>query len=176
MKKISILFSLLILLCGLATRAKYQEQNLIPVENGSREVRKLPSQTKRYPILDEFEKQLYPGRNFHKDTPSERLGRIEIAVFGSKHEESSVKSRLTALELELEAWQIAQGKVPKYTSPKPTTAKPEAEPAPYFIPPAPVIVQRPSKKQIDYDYMNYRMMVPLVQTTLRRGIGRMFKQ
>ncbi len=175
MKAILVLISILL---GLNVHAAYQEQELTEViVNDIKEERALPSRKKQYPILNEFEKQLYPGRNFHKEDPGKRLDRIEIAVFGSV-QTSGIKSRITALENELEAWSIAHAKVPSKSSSKnlKLSQAPVSQFQQPYYQPAPVVrtFNKP-KKQVDYDYMNYRMVTPLIQNAGRRAISRVFQ-
>ncbi len=157
--------------------AAYQEQELTEVTvDDLKEERALPSRRKQYPILNEFEKQLYPGRNFHKEDPGKRLERIEIAVFGNK-QSGGIKSRITALENELEAWTIAHAKVPSKSSSK--NSKLVQTPVnqfqqPYYQPAPVARTFTKPKKQVDYDYMNYRMVTPLIQNAGRRAISRVF--
>lgn len=173
-----ILLILISFFCLANASANYQEQSLLPLNSSEideLDIRKLPPNKKKYPILDEFEKHLYPGRNFHKDSPNQRLERVEIAVFGAK-QEGGIKSRLSSLEMELNSWDIAKVSSPK--SPRsPQKISQEITPAQY-IQTQPIVINKnpynPRKKQIDYDYMNYRMISPLIQNVGRRSISAMF--
>ena len=177
MKLILVLISILIDLNIHAAYAIYKEQELTEViVDDIKEERALPSRRKQYPILNEFEKQLYPGRNFHKEDPGKRLDRIEIAVFGNI-QSGGIKSRITALENELEAWTIAHAKVPSKSSSRHSklSSAPISQVQQPYYQPAPVArtFNKP-RKQIDYDYMNYRMVTPLIQNAGRRAISRVF--
>ncbi len=121
--------------------------------------RLMPSKIKTYPVLEALEKKLYPLRNFQKDNPNQRLERLEIAILGDK-QSGSISERIHKLEETLSSWEIANS----------TPTKPNLHQAPIH----PIISQAPQqirpKRQIDYQYMNYRASMPIIQNIARRGI------
>ena len=159
MKTYSIIV-LLILVTSSVQAFEYQEQT---------PQRLFAPKKKIYPFLDQLEASLYPQQNFKRDNPSQRLERIEIAVFGSK-QSGSISTRLNNLQSELNNWQIGNMKVVKTQEPKAERLKPNAYIAPAH---SALSVQHPASK--DYDYMNYRLATPLVQNIGRRAIDAIFK-
>ncbi len=65
------------------------------------------SRHKSYPVLEGLERKLYPGLDFRGQSPSERLARLEIAVFGAQ-QNTSISQRLEALRLELDSRELAE--------------------------------------------------------------------
>lgn len=165
----NILIILALLICNPSrVQAELQEQALeiLPI-------RRTAPKHKTYPILEQFEAILYPGKNFSREAPNARLERIEIAVFGNK-QNATISLRIKQLQAELDSWEIAQAQT---SSTKPSV------PTKQVITPAPKVSYPPraqynttsrNNKKIDYDYMNYRMFSPLVQTLGRKGIQNAF--
>jgi hypothetical protein len=118
----------------------------------------LAPQKRRYPVLERFERLLYPGKNFSSEDPNKRLERIEIAVFGNTSQGRSIKERVQSLESELASWQIADSTE--------IHALPIAPRPPRYY---------QSRAKIDYQYQNYRMAMPLIQNIGRRSINAIFK-
>lgn len=137
----------------------YEAQELIPIPR---------TELKSYPVLDELEGLIYPKYNFSKDNPGERLGRLEIAVFGSK-QNGNIKSRISQLQSETMNWQIT--KIKTQTKPSHQRIIKSYQSIPYSSHIR--IQQKPRSK--DYDYLNYRLMTPLIQNIGRESIRKMFR-
>lgn len=199
------IFLCLILVGDSVKAEYYKSQTLIPVRteirrtpppldlgrtyNEHSDSRILAPKKINYPILDQMEYLLYPNKDFKNEKPTERLERLEIAVLGTK-QNGKIKERVYKLKEELEAWQIAniqtmsilQGqedyKDESHAFKSPTSSPiPKAVSAPFFshyYPP----YQKQTKAVLrspDYDWNNYKLISPLIQSIGRRGIERIFK-
>ena len=165
----------------------------------------LAPKTKTYPFLDQLEYLLYPSMDFKKEHPGKRLERLEMSVFGAK-QDGSIAIRLTKLQQEVDAWQIANMRPldglnsntlqkehlretsafayqeNKSTSNRRTLA-PRGRQQPgysnYPVQQSAYVNSYSShfpkqRNQVDYDYQNYRMAAPLLQTIGRKGIQALF--
>ena len=189
-----ILFSLLLISPAYA----YQEMKLKPVYIEQSSVSKmqqgrtynyhegsriLAAKKASFPILDQYEKLLFPQKDFSKEKAKARLERIEIAVHGNI-QKGSVKHRLNLLENEITAWQIAnyqtlkilntQEKDPHAFSYQNYQAKaqPHYQANPYQQPRIQTISNR--QRKVDYDYENYRMANPIIRDIGRRSVRALF--
>lgn len=165
--------------------------------------RVLASKKKTYPFLDQMEELLYPGRSFEKENPGKRLERLEIATFGAK-QSGLIPERTTKLESEVESWQIANAQalaiINSRTKPNnkehaftiekerrvhntnqrnPRQARRQESFTPYQAYPAPnqyAFNQAPQnrRREVDYDYENYRTANPLIRTLGRKTIDALF--
>lgn len=162
----------------------------------------LASKKRTYPFLTQMEELLYPGMLFESENPGKRLERLEIAVFGSK-QKGSINNRVSRIKSEVEAWQIAnaqaleivnsktqaskEDRAFKYQSPRKNTFRQVAYTAPrqpvsFYQPQPPKynystsVQATPYRRQIDYDYQNYRMASPLIRDIGRRTIDVLFSR
>ncbi len=175
----------MISLQGTPIRAfEYKEQALEPVAieaETDQQNRVLAPKIKTYPFLNQLESLLYPSKNFKSENPSQRLERLEMAVFGTK-QNGSISTRLNNLKTELENWQIGNMKTMKPLELKAQGSmlndKREKYPYQQYNNPAisnhsALSIQHSAHR--DYDYMNYRLATPLIQNIGRRTIDAFFK-
>jgi len=162
--------------------------------NNYRGSRVLASKKRTYPFLDQMEELLYPGKDFEKENPGKRLERLEIATFGSK-QAGSIPDRITKLESEVESWQIANAQaltiINSRTQPnnkeqafsvekqarvnqRNIQQAPQIQPYTSYNSPNQYQQMNPRKREIDYDYENYRMANPLIRSIGRKAINALF--
>lgn len=181
----------------------YQEMSLQPVQVRSPQYkpmqlgrtynyydgsRVLAAKEANFPILEQFEKLLFPQKDFSKEKPKARLERIEIAVHGNI-QKGSVKHRLNSLENEITGWQIANYQTMKILDTKETNSNAFAYPS-MQVSQKNTYIQRnyhpqgvygaprqniSQKKAVDYDYQNYRLASPVVRDIGRRSIRALFE-
>ncbi len=161
---------------------EYQEQTLQPLsEPNTQPQRLLAPKIKTYPFLNQLELLLYPSQNFKSENPSQRLERLEMAVFGTK-QHGNISTRLNNLKEELDNWQIGNMQAMKNTKQNSERLQPNIEREKITYPnynnpnttplAAAVNIQRPVTR--DYQYMNYRLATPLLQNIGRRTIDAFF--
>ena len=102
MHKLQILILVLIMLGNNNSQAaSFLEQELNPIAK-----RPLGLKTKGYPVLNQLENTLYPGKTFSSDSPNKRLERLEIAAFG-RIQKGNIKDRLARVEDQINSWAIS---------------------------------------------------------------------